>query len=149
MSEDAEESPLALTAGLLGWIWPGLGHLKNGDGRRGRLVMLGVVGLFLMGVLVGGVDCVDRKEDGLWFVAQAGTGPIALVTDAANTYLLKGGRVGEMLPLTLPNGSVSQVNSFRGVGAVNDVGTLFTAMAGLMNVVALLDAMRGPRKAAP
>jgi hypothetical protein len=40
------------------------------------------------------------------------------------------------------------VNSFRGVGAVNDVGTLFTAMAGLMNVVALLDAMRGPRKAA-
>jgi len=27
MPEEAEESPLALTAGLLGWIWPGLGHL--------------------------------------------------------------------------------------------------------------------------
>jgi hypothetical protein len=148
MFEDAEDSPLALGAGLLGWIWPGLGHLKNGDGRRGRLVMLGVVGLFLCGVLVGGVDCVDRQEDGLWFVAQMGAGPIALATDALNTFLLKGGRVGEMLPLTLPNGMVSHVNSFRGVGAVNDVGSLFTAMAGLMNLVAVLDALRGPRKAA-
>lgn len=149
MFEDAEESPIALGAGLLGWIWPGLGHLKNGDGRRGRLVMLGVVSLFLIGVLVGGVDCVDRREDGLWFIAQVGAGPLALVTDAANNFLLKGGRVGEMLPLTLPNGTVAQVNSFRGVGAVNDIGILFTFTAGLMNLVAILDAMRGPRKATP
>jgi len=33
-----------------------------------------------MGVLVGGVDCVDRKEDGLWFVAQAGAGLIPWVS---------------------------------------------------------------------
>ena len=110
--------------------------------------MLGVVGLFLTGVLVGGVDCVDRREDGLWFVAQAGAGPIAFLTDALNTWLLKSGKVGTMLPMTLPNGAMAQVNSFRGVGAVNDMGTLFTAMAGLMNVAALLDALRGPRKGA-
>lgn len=148
MSETTDEQPVHLAAGLLGWIWPGLGHLRNGETRRGRLVMLGVVGLFLTGVLVGGVDCVDRREDGLWFIAQAGAGPIAFLTDAANTWLLKSGKVGTLLPMTLPNGAMSQVNSFRSVGVVNDMGTLFTSMAGLMNVAALLDALRGPRKEA-
>jgi hypothetical protein len=142
-----EEQPVHLAAGALGWILPGLGHFRIGEARRGRLVMLGVLGLFLTGVLVGGVDCVDRREDGLWFLAQGGVGPIAFLTDALNVWLLKSGRVGTMLPMTLPNGAMTQVNSFRGVGVVNDMGTLFTSMAGLMNVAALLDAMRGPRKA--
>jgi hypothetical protein len=147
MSQDQDEQPLHLAAGTLGWIWPGLGHLKNGDSKRGWLVMLGVVGLFLTGLLVGGLDCVDRREDGLWFLAQGGAGPLAFLADAANAYLLKTGRVGELLPMTLPNGNMVQVSSLKSVGVANDVGILFTAMAGLMNVVALLDALRGPRRA--
>jgi len=148
MNEEVDEQTFSLSAGLLGWILPGLGQIKNGDFLRGKLIMLGVVGMFLMGVLVGGVDCVDRKEDGLWFVAQAGAGPIACMTDIANDMLLKQGRVGVMMPLALANGAITQVNSFKSVGAVNDIGTLFTAMAGLLNIAALLDAMRGPRKVA-
>lgn len=147
MSDELDDQPLHLAAGVLGWVCPGLGHMRNGDGRRGRLVMLGVLGLFLAGVLVGGLDCVDRREDGLWFVAQAGAGPIAFLTDALNAGLLKTGKVGTLLPMTAPNGAMLQVSSFKSVGSVNDVGTLFTAMAGLLNVVALLDALRGPRKA--
>jgi hypothetical protein len=42
-----------------------------------------------------------------------------------------------------------QVSSLKSVGVANDVGILFTAMAGLMNVVALLDALRGPRGPRP
>lgn len=111
--------------------------------------MAGVVGLFLAGLLVGGVDCVDRREDGLWFLAQAGTGPLAFLTDAANAFLLKSGKMGTLIPTNLPNGNVVQVSSLKSVGAVNDIGILFTAMAGLMNVTALLDALRGPRSARP
>ncbi len=111
--------------------------------------MAGVVGLFLAGLLVGGVDCVDRREDGLWFLAQAGTGPLAFLADAANAFLLKSGKMGTLIPTNLPNGNVVQVSSLKSVGAVNDIGILFTAMAGLMNVTALLDALRGPRSARP
>lgn len=149
MHDELEDQPLHLAAGVLGWVLPGLGHLRNGDARRGRLVMLGVVGLFLTGVLVGGLDCVDRREDGLWFLAQAGAGPIAFLTDALNAGLLKSGRMGELMPMTAPNGAMLQVSSLKSVGAVNDVGILFTSMAGLLNVVALLDALRGPRKDQP
>lgn len=111
--------------------------------------MAGVVGLFLAGLLVGGVDCVDRREDGLWFLAQAGAGPLAFLADAMNAFLLKSGKVGSLIPTNLPNGSVVQVSSMKSVGAVNDIGILFTAMAGLMNVTALLDALRGPRSDRP
>lgn len=149
MDETLEEQPVNLASGLLGWVLPGLGQIRNGDGRRGRLVMLGVLGLFLIGVLVGGVDCVDRREDGLWFMAQAGAGPVAFLTDAANGMLLKSGKMGQLLPTTLPNGAMSQVSSFRSVGVVNDMGTLFTSMAGLLNVIAALDALRGPRRENP
>jgi hypothetical protein len=149
MRDELDDHPLHLSAGLLGWIWPGLGHLRNGDGRRGRLVMLGVVGLFLTGVLIGGLDCVDRREDLPWFVAQAGAGPLAFVADALNAGLLKSGKLGTLLPMTAPNGAMLQVSSLKSVGLVNDVGILFTAMAGLLNVVALLDALRGPRKDRP
>jgi len=149
MHEELDEQPLHYASGVLGWVFPGLGHLRNGDARRGRLVMLGVAGLFVAGVLVGGVDCVDRREDGLWFIAQAGAGPIAFLTDALNAGLLKSGKVGTLLPMTAPNGAMLQVNSFKSVGLVNDVGILFTSMAGLLNVVALLDALRGPHKDRP
>lgn len=111
--------------------------------------MAGVMGLFTCGLLVGGLDCVDRREDGLWFLAQAGTGPVAFLADAANAALIKTGRIGTLLPMTMPNGDVMQVSSMKSVGAANDVGTLFIAMAGLMNVVALLDALRGPRGSRP
>jgi hypothetical protein len=121
--------------------------MRNGEIRRGGLVMLGVLGMFLAGVLVGGVDCVDRNEDFLWFLAQCGAGPVAFATDALNAFLVKSGRVGELLNTMQPDGSTAPISTFKGVGGVGDVGTLFTAMAGLMNVTAVLDALRVTWKA--
>lgn len=147
MTEDLDEPRLHIGSAILGWIWPGLGHLKNGDSVRGRRIMGGVLGMFLLGLLVGGVDCVDRREDFWWFLPQAGNGPIAFVADALNVSLLKAGKVGELMDMTMPDGRVTRISSFKAVGAVAEVGTLFIAMGGLMNLVAVLDALRGPRRA--
>ncbi|MFM7807556.1 MAG: DUF6677 family protein [Planctomycetota bacterium] len=154
MHEEPEERPLQPLSALLGWVLPGLGHMRNGEMRRGWLVMLGVLGMFLLGVLVGGVDCVSRmtppSKGGrslvYWFLAQAGCGPIAFAADAADEFLIRSGRVGEMHQTMQPDGSIREVNSFTPVGGVADVGTLFTSMAGLMNGVAVLDALRGRRR---
>ena len=157
MSESAASATsttLNFRAAVLGWILPGLGHASLGDRRRGLLVGGGVLGLFLGGLLIGGLDVVDRREDHLWFLAQAGAGPVAWVADYANANLVASGRFGELLeaphpdPMA-PRGTVVEVSSLKSLAHPNEMGTLFAAMAGLMNVVAVLDAMsRRPAEAA-
>ena len=98
--------------------------------------------MWICGILIGGLDSVDRKEDPLWFVAQAGSGPIAFAIDGLNTGLLKSGRVGELIesPPVGRGDSASKVSTYKGIAHVNEYGILFTGLAGLMNLVALIDA---------
>ncbi len=115
-------------AGVLAWVWPGLGHIVLGHKRRGGLIMFGVLFLFLGGVLIGGIDCVDRKNDRLWFLAQSVCGPMALAADQINQRYVK----------AMP---IPQQYETIALNKPNEMGTLFSALAGLMNMVVILDAM--------
>lgn len=93
--------------------------------------MIGVGFLIACGVLIGGIDVVDKQQDHLWFLAQAGNGPIAFVLDFLNQELLK-------------SSSPDTQARFTSLGNLNSTGTLYIALAGLMNVVVMLDALAGP-----
>ena len=138
-------------AAAAGWLLPGLGQILLGHRQRGIYAMVGVLGLFVGGLFLGGVDCVDRREDALWFYAQAGAGPIAFGADYANGALLKSGRVGELVESPTPFGSRApppQVSTLKSVTLMNEIGTLYCALAGLMNLVVIMDALkRVPREA--
>lgn len=121
-------------AAILAWLWPGLGHISLGYRKRGILVMAGVLFLFLGGILIGGVDVVDRRNDKLWFFAQAVCGPIAFATDLLNQRFLS---------------SEEDVIERKSVSHVNEIGTLFTALAGLMNLVVILDVLHQPSNKKP
>lgn len=116
-------------AAILAWLWPGLGHISLGHRKRGILIMAGVLFLFLGGILIGGVDVVDRRNDKLWFFAQAICGPIAFATDLMNQEFLS---------------SEADVIKRKSLSHVNEIGTLFTALAGLMNLVVILDVLHQP-----
>ena len=131
-------------AAILAWLWPGLGHIHLGQRKRGRLVMFGVLFLFLSGVLIGGIDVVDRKEDRLWFWAQAVCGPIALAVDFTNqTFLKTRPPDGAERSDERDSRAIAQLGH-KGLGRVNEMGTLFCALAGLMNLVVILDALHHP-----
>lgn len=126
-SAQPEFNPLA---GILAWVLPGLGHISLGERRRGILIGGGMGFLILVGVLVGGIDSVDRRDDRLWFIAQAGCGPVAFLLDTVNQAAVKRGR-----PDTHPD----RLRTIS-MGRPNEMGTLFIALAGLMNVIVVLDA---------
>lgn len=131
--DEARFSPLAA---FLAWIWPGLGHISLGEKKRGAYIMIGVFFLFVSGLLVGGFDAVDRLSgsDRLWFYAQGLCGPIAFAADFVNQNYVK------QLP------APDQLRT-QGLGRVNEMGTLFIALAGLMNLIVILDALHFiPRK---
>jgi hypothetical protein len=79
--------PVALLAAI---ALPGAGHVVRGQTARGVLAGVGVLGMFLGGLLIGGIDVVDRKESRMWFMGQACVGPIAFAVDYIHQTRFKG-----------------------------------------------------------
>ena len=138
------------SAALLAWLWPGLGHISLGQRRRGALIMFGVLFLVLTGLLIGGLNCVDRKHEKLWFLAQSLCGPVVFAADFANQNLVQvipqdwlQARNREEMIRRYREGDPEVLRALPriGISHVNEMGTLFVALAGLMNAVVILDAL--------
>ncbi len=149
-------------AALLALALPGAGHLYLGFVRRGVLIGAGVLSLFFGGLLVGGVDSVDANEDRIWFIGQALVGPVAFGTNYVNQTFFKGWAVdsrtnrqvlraprpGESLKVEeFPPGQTRRVIVQGGtppitksLGRASELGTLMAALAGMMNLLVIIDA---------
>jgi len=127
-------------AGLLAILFPGAGHLYRGEPRRALGIAAGVLGLFFGGILIGGIDVIDSKEDRLWFIGQVIVGPIAIVTDQIHQKALK---VDGQLPLP---GTADPLPATRSLAKINEIGTLYATIAGMMNLIVILDAFFPPAR---
>jgi TM2 domain-containing membrane protein YozV len=107
----------------LGWLIPGGGHLLLKRTGRGLLLMLSISGMFASGLMMRGT----------MFQPQTGD----LITTLINT----GGFIGDVcsgiLYLLTAWFNYSQADM---PGAVHDYGTKFLVTAGLLNVLAMVDA---------
>jgi|CXWL01.1.fsa_nt_gi hypothetical protein len=125
----------AAAAGLLGWIVPGLGHVFIGDRVRGIICMATIVLTFWTGIAIGGVrGTVDPHERSLWFIAQLCTGTSAGVAYAIRENISSGDEKVDRV--SAPPSWVS-----------SEIGVHYTGVAGLLNILVILDAMaRAERK---
>lgn len=162
-----------IVAGIAAVAWPGLGHIVRGHRLRGGLAMAGVLGLFLYGLFIGGIDAVDSKEDRIWFAGTAMVGPLAWGTDWAHQNLFKAadpnsGRVRTGRPGEVRDGSAAQGGqavwraatpdelaagagppNAKGLGRLNEIAMLSVVLAGMLNFIVFLDALLPGRAAAP
>lgn len=88
-SQPPEPARLNALAGLCAFLFPGLGHVVRGERLRGLLAGVSVLSLFFGGMLIGGIDVVDSKEDRVWFIGQGIVGPVAFATDWVHQNKLK------------------------------------------------------------
>jgi TM2 domain-containing membrane protein YozV len=145
-------------AALLAIVLPGLGHFYLGENRRGMYVALGVLGLFFGGMLIGGIDVVDRQEDSIWFLGEALVGPVAFGVDWVhqNEFKVLDGQVrrsaqpGERRdPATgapVPAGPGQGPPNIKSLGRVNELGTLYCTIAGMLNLICIIDAAFRPSR---
>lgn len=149
-------------AGAAAVAWPGLGHIIQGRRHRGILAMIGVLGLFLYGLFIGGIDAVDSREDFVWYIGASMVGPLGWGTDWVHQNRFKAvdpanGRLrtgwpGEVRdtsrdkPMWRPatqaelDAGMGPPNE-KGLGRLNEIAMLSIALAGMLNFIVFLDAL--------
>lgn len=172
-----DDAPFQWVAFVLSIALPGAGHAYLGETRRAILIGSGVLGMFFGGMLIGGIDVVDRREDFVWFLGQALVGPIAFGTDyvhehmikvrdpsgvirSAHPYEIRNPKNGHPImvrdpesgaPLQFPDPrtGTSRLSTpadrppnKKSLGRVNEIGTLFCTLAGMLNLICMIDVIR-------
>jgi hypothetical protein len=114
-----ERSSTPMLALLLGWLIPGAGHMLLGKWIRGGLIFLSVLGMFLVGLgMQGKIYSPNTGEilDILGFAGQLGLGLLFGLAHAL-------GWGASSITIT-----------------IGDWGTKFIVVAGLLNLIAAVDA---------
>ncbi len=110
---------MAVLAPAIGWFIPGAGHLIQKRWGRGLLLMLSVVAMFVLGILMEGkvyAFNVGDVLDILGFIGDLGAGGLYIVSRA----------------LDIGRGAISL--------ATADYGTKYIIVAGLLNIISIVDA---------
>jgi len=117
----ARDSSRTVAAGLLAWVWPGLGHVFLGRCAKGLVLTGSILGFFVFGV---SMDSRLQLHLGL-------EDPLALLFSLA--------QMGAGAPYVL-----ARLLGFE-AGVVTsptyEYGNTFTAVAGLLNILVILDAL--------
>lgn len=151
-------------AAFLAWMVPGLGHLYQGRTTKGFVFLVCILSAWILGFALGGGHVVYASwvpGDRRWhYFLQAGVGAAALpalvqgnrmrhATDprgyTARSYIPLWG--GFMAPphrrvLESEADEVSAWYARRGAGY--EMGTWYTVIAGLLNILVIYDAYGGP-----
>lgn len=122
LRRDGGEAPPQPTAdpalcAALSWLVPGLGHARAGQRDKGLLMGGAVLLVFAIGMVASGGHGVDRADASVWWMAQ---------------NLFGGGSLFAAL-VTGPLERVSEPMDLQ-------MGVVLTCVAGLMNLVVMVDA---------
>lgn len=141
------------TAALLAWLVPGLGHLYQGRTGKGILYAVCILGLYGVGLAMGEGHNVywswinplkDSEKFRFSFLCQFSVGLPSLLGLVQATLLTYGRDPILWGFLAEP----AQQNVIFGLharlGKLVEVGSVYTMVAGLLNVLAIYDAFDGP-----
>ncbi len=118
LSEENEKN-IGLTV-LLAWLIPGAGHWYIGDRKRAWIYFIVITLLFGTGIWVGGaLSTVNLQTNTAWFFAEI----------FAGSYTLLALLIGQ-----LPGAVASY-------GKTLDLATIYAGVAGLLNLLVVLDAI--------
>lgn len=151
-------------AALLAWLVPGMGHLYQRRTAKGLLFFVCIMGMFSFGLCIGKGKVVyaNSPSDTPWrwqYYCQLGVGL------PATPALLQMGRVGnrphpilkdfmappssESVDLEDDSGNLSKQPNELAAWTVEmhpryEIGTVYTLIAGLLNILVICDAYGGP-----
>ncbi|TWT53614.1 hypothetical protein Pla22_12440 [Rubripirellula amarantea] len=150
-------------AAFLAWLVPGLGHLYQGRKTKGWIFFVCIISAWILGFALGGGHVVYASwvpGDKRWhYILQSGVGAAALPALVQGNKMRKAtvnGRTsaayeplwgGFMAPPMRPviENEADEVSAwYARRGAGYEMGTWYTVIAGLLNILVIYDAFGGP-----
>ena len=107
-----------LIVGLLGWLLPGAGHFLLKEQKRAIIIFTTITLTFCVGLYVGSVGVIDPVGAKSWYAAQIMNSPMVAVLG----HLTAGG-------------------GFPVYGRPNEIGQIYTSIAGLLNLLCIVNAV--------
>jgi len=150
---------------FLAWLIPGLGHLYQGRRAKAALFFVCIMGLFVCGLYLGGSPELGwgrvvyfRWQEGekrLHYLCQIGIGlpamPALIQANRMNSGkpVLWNGFMAPPRPMNVPRDAVNgdQPTAHRlhlELKRYFELGQVYTMIAGLLNILAIYDALGGP-----
>ena len=104
--------------GLAGWVVPGGGHLMIGRKDKAAVIFAGVVLAFAIGVYIGSVGVIKPVVEVLWYIPQMMVSPAVKLL-----------------------GMITVKNGIESFGKPNEIGQIYTSMAGMLNLLCVVNAV--------
>ena len=108
--------------GVLAWLIPGAGHWLLGMRQRAVVIFVAICSTFLIGLILGSVELIDPQYAKAWFCAQILCGIPAIIA-------------------TLLQDSATTIQTISSFGRGVDIGQVYAGVAGLLNLICILDAL--------
>jgi len=131
---------------LAGWLVPGAGYWLLGQRVRALTICITILAMFIGGILIGGIrvieapdvfgkngNLVGRVLERPWYIGQVLAGPISLVGAYFSSLA----------------GKSEELKSIVAHARLADIGTLYAAVAGMLNLLAIIDSSSRAAKDAP
>jgi len=139
-------------AALLAWLVPGLGHFYQGRIGKGILYSTTILGLFVLGLALGDWRIIywrwlspfaNTEQFCFSYLCQFFAGLPAL--PALIQATLKSYGRDPILWGFMAEPTQNQINAlYPRLGKLVEIGNLYTMIAGLLNILAIYDALEGP-----
>jgi len=114
-----DNHPVFLTVvGLLAWLVPGAGHFALGERRRAYVICITIIMMFFVGLHIGSVGVIDPVGAKPWYAAQ-------MMNSPAVFFL----------------GRISVTGDYPVFGRPNEIGQIYTSIAGLLNLLCIVNAV--------
>ena len=113
-----DHSMFLVLVGLLSWVVPGAGHFAIKETKRAVIIFVTITGLFLTGLFVGSIGIIDPVSAWAWYLAQVMVSPVVFILDG-----------------------VVRNGGYEVFGRAQDIGQIYTAVAGLLNLLCVLSAV--------
>lgn len=107
-----------LTVGMLAWLVPGAGHLLIKGKKHAIIIFTTIVLTFCAGLYVGSIGVINPIGAKPWYVAQIMNSPMVAVL-----------------------GYVVTTGDYSVFGRPNEIGQIYTSIAGLLNLLCIVNAV--------